>query len=146
MREIDDPIADALLEALSARRAACDPLISAHQAALLEASVLHALGKAISALAETNDISHHRTFDAAPTLPTGRAKTKKDILIARLSHPQGVSVNALETELGWSQGALSASLSNLRRDGYVITRYRLPGEARSHYRIVGKTNADLRSR
>jgi biotin operon repressor len=146
MRDADDPIANALLEALSARRAACDPLISAHQAALLEASVLLALGKAITALAEANGTSHHRTSCAAASLPTTRPKTKKDILIARLSHPQGVSVTALETELGWSQGALSASLSNLRRDGYVITRHRPPGEARSHYRIVGKTNADLRSR
>lgn len=70
--------------------------------------------------------------------------SKRMRIIERMSLPQGVLISALELELGWARGTLSSVITGLRRDGYVIKRFRMQGEKRSRYRIVGKSLEDQR--
>ncbi|MFY0639357.1 DUF3489 domain-containing protein [Maricaulis maris] len=65
-----------------------------------------------------------------------RPHTKRAALIDWLKHPDGASAEAIENRFQWSSGALSAVLTDIRQEGYVIARDRLPGQKRSTYRIL----------
>ncbi|WP_138512804.1 DUF3489 domain-containing protein [Maricaulis alexandrii] len=86
---------------------------------------------AISALLEQAHIP--------PRIQTARRRrphTKRAALIDWLKHPDGASAEAIENRFQWSSGALSAVLTDIRQEGYVIERNRLPGQKRSTYRIL----------
>jgi hypothetical protein len=65
-----------------------------------------------------------------------RLHTKRAALIDWLKHPDGANAEAIEARFKWSSGALSAVLTDIRQEGYVIERDRLPGQRRSTYRIL----------
>jgi hypothetical protein len=71
--------------------------------------------------------------DAVIPLRTG---TKQAAVVAMLSSPAGVTIDALMHHTGWLPHTTRAVLSGLRKRGHVIERMR-DDDGRSRYRIAG---------
>lgn len=97
------------------------------------------LGRALSLVFENDSLEHSTRASVEHT-----AHSKRMLIVERMLQPEGVSVSALEAELGWARGTLSSVITGLRRDGYVIERFRKHREKRSRYRIVSKSLEDQR--
>lgn len=97
------------------------------------------LDRALSLVSEYDSLEDSTRASVDHPEPSKRMR-----IIERMSQPQGVLISALELELGWARGTLSSVITGLRRDGYVIKRFRMQGEKRSRYRIVGKSLEDQR--
>lgn len=50
------------------------------------------------------------------------APTKKSTLLRLISHPKGVTIDALMKAIGWQPHSVRAALTGLRKDGHKIGR------------------------
>jgi DNA-binding MarR family transcriptional regulator len=61
-------------------------------------------------------------IDAAKSGGEARARSKRALLIQRISRPGGARIDDLTEELGWLPHTVRAALTGLRRKGYVVAR------------------------
>jgi hypothetical protein len=72
-----------------------------------------------------------------PTSTSAEAssRSKRALLIDRLSQPEGTRIDDLTRELGWLPHTVRAALTGLRRKGYLVAREKREGQA-SIYRAT----------
>jgi predicted ArsR family transcriptional regulator len=70
-----------------------------------------------------------------PTSAEVSSRSKRALLIDRLSQPEGTRIDDLTKELGWLPHTVRAALTGLRRKGYLVAREKREGQA-SIYRAT----------
>ena len=74
---------------------------------------------------------------AAPPAPAARPSSKIATLRAMLASPDGATVEALVTALGWQPHTVRAALTRLRQSGLTITGSRTEGNVRVYRSTPG---------